>query len=332
MRSRALRAGRTPLLHRRRNQRPPRRAGRIRVSANLLRPALAGAGPHRRRRRRAAQLVRALRRFARRGRARPHRRRLRHRQHSRRSRAPRRTSLVGIAASGRTPYVLGALLHAALPEGLHHRPGLRGRFADLQGRRPHDRAGHRPRSHHRIHPHEGRHRHQDGPEHALHRRHDPHRRRLRQPDGQRQAHQRQAHRPRPTHHHGGRPGEIGLSPPLRLPVIEAGSVKTAIAMHKLSLPRAAAEERLAAADGSLSKALRDRRASAKSASKHRTYDDACRASASFSSSCCSSFCIPRSHAGGLRRSHSRRDHRPNLGRFDPASAAQALSQSDSGPA
>jgi N-acetylmuramic acid 6-phosphate etherase len=39
-------------------------------------------------------------------------------------------------------------------------------------------------------------------------------------------------------------------------LIEAGSVKTAIAMHKLSLPRAAAEERLAAAHGSLSRALR----------------------------------------------------------------------------
>jgi N-acetylmuramic acid 6-phosphate etherase len=39
-------------------------------------------------------------------------------------------------------------------------------------------------------------------------------------------------------------------------LIEAGSVKTAIAMHKLSLPRAAAEERLAAANGNLSKALR----------------------------------------------------------------------------
>jgi N-acetylmuramic acid 6-phosphate etherase len=39
-------------------------------------------------------------------------------------------------------------------------------------------------------------------------------------------------------------------------LIEAGSVKTAIAMHKLSLPRAAAEERVAAAGGSLGKALR----------------------------------------------------------------------------
>jgi N-acetylmuramic acid 6-phosphate etherase len=39
-------------------------------------------------------------------------------------------------------------------------------------------------------------------------------------------------------------------------LIEAGSVKTAIAMHKLSLPRAEAEQRLAAANGSLSKALR----------------------------------------------------------------------------
>jgi N-acetylmuramic acid 6-phosphate etherase len=39
-------------------------------------------------------------------------------------------------------------------------------------------------------------------------------------------------------------------------LIEADSVKVAIAMHKLGLPRAAAEERLAAVGGSLSKALR----------------------------------------------------------------------------
>jgi N-acetylmuramic acid 6-phosphate etherase len=38
-------------------------------------------------------------------------------------------------------------------------------------------------------------------------------------------------------------------------LIEAGSVKTAIAMHKLSLSRIAAEQRLAEAGGSLSKAL-----------------------------------------------------------------------------
>ena len=38
---------------------------------------------------------------------------------------------------------------------------------------------------------------------------------------------------------------------------EGGSVKTAIAMQKLSLPRAEAESRLASAGGNLSKALRD---------------------------------------------------------------------------
>jgi N-acetylmuramic acid 6-phosphate etherase len=38
-------------------------------------------------------------------------------------------------------------------------------------------------------------------------------------------------------------------------LIEAGTVKTAIAMQELSLPRAAAEERLARAGGNLSKAL-----------------------------------------------------------------------------
>jgi N-acetylmuramic acid 6-phosphate etherase len=44
-------------------------------------------------------------------------------------------------------------------------------------------------------------------------------------------------------------------PAATLLLIEAGSVKTAIAMHKLSLSRTAAEERLAAAGGNLSKAL-----------------------------------------------------------------------------
>ena len=39
-------------------------------------------------------------------------------------------------------------------------------------------------------------------------------------------------------------------------LIEAGSIKTAIAMHKLGIPRAAAEERLARASGNLSQALR----------------------------------------------------------------------------
>jgi N-acetylmuramic acid 6-phosphate etherase len=39
-------------------------------------------------------------------------------------------------------------------------------------------------------------------------------------------------------------------------LIEAGSIKTAIAMHKLGISRAAAEERLARAGGNLSKALR----------------------------------------------------------------------------
>jgi N-acetylmuramic acid 6-phosphate etherase len=39
-------------------------------------------------------------------------------------------------------------------------------------------------------------------------------------------------------------------------LIEAGSVKTAIAMHKLSISRAAAEQRLAAAAGDLSRALK----------------------------------------------------------------------------
>ena len=133
-----------------------------------------------------------------------------------------------------------------LARRIHHRPLLRRRLADLQDRRPRHHARHRPRGHHRLHPHEGRHRDQARPQHALHRRDDPHRRGLRQPDGQREADQRQADRPRPPHHHG----RHRLRPLHRHPpAIEGGSVKVAIAMQKLSLPRAAAEERLASAGG-----------------------------------------------------------------------------------
>ena len=108
---RPLRPGWPPLLHRRRNQRPPRRARRLRVPAHLLRPARARAGPDRRRRRGfrtscehaedspeegASDLIAAGFGIA----------------NATDPSAPTPDTLVGIAASGRTPYVLGAMLHA----------------------------------------------------------------------------------------------------------------------------------------------------------------------------------------------------------------------------
>ena len=73
-----------------------------------------------------------------------------------------RDVLVGIAASGRTPYVLGAMEYA--------------------------RAGGR----HRLYSHEERHRSKDGAEYALHRRNDQAGQGIRQPDGGRKALQREA--------------------------------------------------------------------------------------------------------------------------------------------
>ena len=98
-------------------------------------------------------------------------------------------ALVGIAASGRTPYVLGAVREArrmgATTAGISCTPRFR-----AQPRRGHPhRARPGPRSDCRFDAYQGGHRHQARVEHDLHRRDDPARIRLRQPDGERAAQQ-----------------------------------------------------------------------------------------------------------------------------------------------
>ena len=106
---RGTRARRPAVLHRRRDQRAAGRAGCRRVPAHVQRSAGPGAGNHRRRRSGAGA---------------------RHRNHRRRSRRSARAIcasrgftasdvLVGIAASGRTPYVLGAVARGE-PHGRNH--------------------------------------------------------------------------------------------------------------------------------------------------------------------------------------------------------------------
>ena len=90
-----------PLLHRSRHQRSSRRSRRQRVSPHLLSPANSRPGPHRRRRLRPPQIQRALRRSPEQGAA-----------DLAAAGFTGQDALVGIAASGRTPYVLGALAYA----------------------------------------------------------------------------------------------------------------------------------------------------------------------------------------------------------------------------
>ena len=101
--------------------------------------------------------------------------------------SPRSDVLVGIAASGRTPYVLGAVAEArrlgAVTIGICCTPdselsrAVDIAIAPLVG--PGDRR--------RLHAHEGRHRTETGTQHALHRSVHPAGICLRQPDGERPA-------------------------------------------------------------------------------------------------------------------------------------------------
>ena len=107
--------------------------------------------------------------------------------------------LVGLAASGRTPYVLGAMGYArelgAAVIAVTCCPGSDGGHRN----RTHPRTG----GHHRFHPDEKRHRPEDGAEYALHRYHDQAGQGLRQPDGGREAVQRKADPPLRHHRPGG---------------------------------------------------------------------------------------------------------------------------------
>lgn len=100
--------------------------------------------------------------------------------------------LVGIAASGRTPYVLGAMNYAR-QQGAHV-IGISCNPGSQDGKDGGDRhySHPRPGGGHRFHPDEERHRPEDGAEYAFHRRDDQAGQGLRQPDGGREAYQRQA--------------------------------------------------------------------------------------------------------------------------------------------
>ena len=76
--------------------------------------------------------------------------------------------VIGVSASGMTPFVRGALTSGAQGRLARRLRDLRSaqRAADL--RRSHDRAGGRPRDHRRLDAPQGRHRDQDGAQHADH--------------------------------------------------------------------------------------------------------------------------------------------------------------------
>ena len=92
----------------------------------------------------------------------------------------------GISASGRAPFVLGALERARTPRGPHASPHLQSRpHRDDVGRG--DRPAHRPRDRHRLDEAQGRHRDQGRAQRPFHLRHGPAR------AGARQRHDRPEH-------------------------------------------------------------------------------------------------------------------------------------------
>ncbi len=103
-----------------------------------------------------------------------------------------RDVLVGLAASGRTPYVIGAMEYAHSQNA----------FVAIVSCNPHGEMaqladvaitpGGRPGSGHWLYPPESRHRAEAGAEHDLHRGDDPRRQGVQQPDGRRRSDQRQA--------------------------------------------------------------------------------------------------------------------------------------------
>ena len=107
--------------------------------------------------------------------------------------------VIGVSASGMTPFVRGALTRGRQAGFARHLRHLRSANRAADVRRPYHRAGGRARGHRRLHPAESGHGHEAGAEHAHHRRHDPDGQDLRQPDGGRPDGIREAARSGPAH-------------------------------------------------------------------------------------------------------------------------------------
>ena len=110
-------------------------------------------------------------------------------------------AVIGIAASGRTPYTIGAVGPRARARRIHRGHHLRPRIGDHRGRRRRHRARRRAGSGRGFDAHEGRHRTEAGAEHDLDDGDDPARVRARQPDDEHAGPQQQAagaRRPHPA--------------------------------------------------------------------------------------------------------------------------------------
>ena len=113
-------------------------------------------------------------------------------------------AVVGISASGRTPYVLGAIAYARDVGRADGRARLQRRLRAERGGRAPDRGARRARVHRRLDAPEGRHRPEARAEHALDADDGPAREDLREPDGRRPRDQREAARPRDADRRAGR--------------------------------------------------------------------------------------------------------------------------------
>ena len=181
-----LRARRSPDLRRRRHVGAPRRARRRRVRVDVLDAAGPGRRPDR------GGAPRALRSSRKRPRTTP----MRAARELERLGVRADDAVVGVSASGRTPYVLGAVRAAravgALTVGVVSVPD-----SELAGLVDHEIAvAVGPGDPRRLDAAQGRHGAEADPEHDLDAVDDPHRQDVRQPDGRRLRHEREAPRAR----------------------------------------------------------------------------------------------------------------------------------------
>ena len=133
-----------------------------------------------------------------------------------------RDVVVGISASGRTPYVVGALQHARSVRRAHGGDRAERGVDDRRARRGADRGRRRPRAGRRVHPAEVRHGAEAGPQHAQHAGDGAAGQDLQRHHGRPAGHQRQAQGALGAHRHDGRrrgraTRRPGRSPPSTAP-------------------------------------------------------------------------------------------------------------------
>ena len=171
-----------------------------------------------------------------------------------RRRPTRKDIVVGVSASGRTPYVVAAVAYARA-RGAHTAAVTCNQDTPLARRPISPSSPKLGRGRFRFDAHEGRHRPEDGAEHDHHRRHDPAGLRVRKPDGQRAHAELEAGGAR----HPDTDVRMQDRPATAVETIKSAgrSVPVALVMLKAKVDKPEAVRRLAKSDGNVRLAIED---------------------------------------------------------------------------